>query len=148
MLNNNSSSPTINNGIFWDNVPDQFNNGGTPTINYSDVQGGCPAVASCYRVMNLNPQFVRDPDPGPDFTWGTPDDDYGDLHLREGSPAIDAGNNNLLPNDITDLDEDGITSEPIPYDLDRLPRIYNLTVDMGAYEFQYLLIHLPLALFK
>ncbi|MHC5820802.1 MAG: choice-of-anchor Q domain-containing protein, partial [Nostoc sp.] len=36
--------------------------------------------------------------------------------LLTGSPAINAGNNNLIPADTQDLDGDGNTSEPIPYD--------------------------------
>ena len=32
-------------------------------------------------------------DAGADTLWGSADDDYGDLHLKATSPAIDAGNN-------------------------------------------------------
>ena len=45
----------------------------------------------------------------------------GDLRLRPGSPAIDAGNNVAVP--------EGITT-----DLAGWARIINGTVDMGAYE--------------
>ena len=51
-----------------------------------------------------------------------------------GSPAINTGDNSLLPADITDIDGDGDTTEPIPYDLVNNPRIVGEAVDMGAYE--------------
>jgi hypothetical protein len=120
-----------------------YNMNSSPTINSSDVQDGCPTGATCVDVIDLNPTFGRDPDPGTDGVWGTPDDDYGDLHLQDGSPALDNGDNSLLPLDLTDLDSDGDTSEPIPYDLDMLPRVMNGTVDMGAYEGGAHFIFLP-----
>jgi predicted outer membrane repeat protein len=57
-------------------------------VNHSVVEGG-------FAGPNLSgdPLFVRIPDPG-DRDWETPaDNDYGDLRLRSGSPAIDAGDN-------------------------------------------------------
>ena len=83
----------------------------------------------------IDPQFVQTPSAGGDGIWGTADDDYGDLRLRSGSPAIDAGQNALLPADTVDLDGDGNTNEPLPLDFDGSPRVYNATVDIGAYEF-------------
>jgi len=65
----------------------------------------------------------------------------GDYHLQLGSLCIDAGDNEALPPDTTDLDGDGNTAEPIPWDFDTNPRISdgdqdgNSVVDMGAYEF-------------
>ena len=87
----------------------------------------------------IDPHFVRNPDAGPDDTWGTEDDDCGDLRLHCDSPAIDAGDNSLLPPDEFDLDGDGNTTEPVPHDLDGSPRVRNSVVDMGAYEASALL---------
>ncbi|MEH2065739.1 MAG: calcium-binding protein [Nostoc sp.] len=56
--------------------------------------------------------------------------------LLTGSPAINAGNNNLIPADTQDLDGDGNTSEPIPYDQRGLARLVGGTVDIGAFEVQ------------
>ena len=42
--------------------------------------------------------------------------------LSAGSPCIDAGDSGVVPADWFDLDEDGDTAEPIPQDIDRLPR--------------------------
>ena len=71
---------------------------------------------------------------GADNVAGTADDN---LRLSGGSPASDAGSNGLLPADTADLDGDGDTTEPLPYDLDGSPRIVNSAVDMGAYEGTY-----------
>ncbi|WP_138499256.1 Calx-beta domain-containing protein [Nostoc sp. PA-18-2419] len=56
--------------------------------------------------------------------------------LLPGSPAINAGNNSLIPTDTEDLDGDGDTAEPIPYDQRSLTRIVGGTVDIGAFEVQ------------
>ncbi len=82
------------------------------------------------------PDFVRTPSPGNDGVWGTEDDDYGDLQLRSTSDAIDSGNNEHLRWDFADLNENGNTTEPEPYDIAGNPRVVNGTVDQGAHEFQ------------
>ncbi len=53
----------------------------------------------------------------------------------DGSLAIDAGNNSLIPVDSEDLDGDDNTSEQIPFDQRKLARISNGIVDIGAVEF-------------
>jgi len=65
---------------------------------------------------------------------GYPDAASADYHLLPTSPCIDAGDNWAVPADTTDLDGDGNTTEPIPFDLDGNPRIVGDAVDMGAYE--------------
>jgi hypothetical protein len=52
--------------------------------------------------------------------------------------AIDAGDNSVLPTDAEDLDGDGNTAEPIPFDGrgDSFDRVINGTVDLGAVEVQ------------
>jgi hypothetical protein len=135
--NYNDSHPSIDNSIFWGNSPEQVFQEDTSSAAIQDslVQGGCLDAATCSgTLLTGDPLFVRDPDPGADGDWGTSDDDYGDLQLKVGSPAINAGNNALLPADSWDLDEDGDTSEPIPYDFAYNPRITDTTVDMGAME--------------
>jgi hypothetical protein len=54
------------------------------------------------------------------------------------SPAINAGNNSLLPTDALDFDGDGDTVELIPFDQRGLgfDRIFNTIVDIGAFESQ------------
>jgi len=62
---------------------------------------------------------------------GTEDDN---LRLKPGSPCINAGDNSAIPVDEFDLDDDGDSNEPTPFDIDGKPRILNGTVDVGAYE--------------
>jgi outer membrane protein assembly factor BamB len=67
--------------------------------------------------------FVREPNDGGDG-WGVGDnDDFGDLHLRSGSPCINAGDSSIWPF------PEGIV------DMDGEPRIMGAVVDMGADEF-------------
>lgn len=120
---------TINNSVFWGNTAPndpQIGNAGTTTVSYSDIQGGYAGTGN----IDADPLFA-DPD-GPDNLFGTEDDD---LRLSAGSPCIDAGDNTALPADTADLDNDGNTIEPIPFDLDGSIRIVNGTADMGAYEY-------------
>ncbi len=82
---------------------------------------------------------------GRDGVPGTLDDDFC---LQQGSPCIDAANNAVVSVDEFDLEDDGNTSEPLPFDLDGLPRFKDDPlssdtgvgpppfVDMGAYEYQ------------
>ncbi|MDB9436488.1 Calx-beta domain-containing protein, partial [Dolichospermum lemmermannii CS-548] len=56
--------------------------------------------------------------------------------LLPGSPAINAGNNSLIPADTEDLDGDGNRTEPIPYDQRGLTRLVGGGVDIGAFEVQ------------
>ncbi len=110
------------------------------TVRYSVVEGGWPGVGN----TGGEPRFY-DPD-GPDHIFGTIDDD---LRLRSGSAAIDAGDNDAVPADTFDLDGDGDTTEPLPWDLDNAPRFVDDPVaipdpghgtppiiDIGAYEYQ------------
>ncbi|HNT74341.1 MAG TPA: Ig-like domain-containing protein, partial [Anaerolineae bacterium] len=122
---------TLHNVILWGNTPQIYNYHSALTIAYSDIEGGCPTGATCSHVIDRDPQFV--------------DAANGDLHLRLSSPALDAGDNTAVPTDTLDLDNDGNTSEPLPYDLGGGPRFFDAPapdtgngapplVDIGAYE--------------
>ncbi len=109
---NPNPSLTIQNSILWGNGDNAISadvaaEEASFTVSYSDVQGGWEGTGT--DNINLDPLFVDVPD--------------GDLHLQVGSPAIDAGDQTLLPAGI-------IT------DLDGNPRVAGGDVDMGAYEFQ------------
>jgi predicted outer membrane repeat protein len=122
---------TVKNSIIWDGGREieTWGNGNTEFfITSTDVQGWVPSTGN----INLDPFFVRYPDDGGDG-WGddstTPDvdesenDDFGDLHLMEISPCINSGDNSAIPS-------------WLEVDLDGGPRIIDLIVDRGAYEYE------------
>ena len=126
---NRESSPALINCIIWGNTapqgPELFNDGSsTADVTYGNIQGD--DVWPGEGNINDDPDFSRNPDPGPDGNWDGTDDDYGDLRLLTDSPCIDAGDN------------DAVT---VPTDLDGHIRIWDgddngeAIVDMGAYEF-------------
>ncbi len=118
---------TLTNCILWDGGDEIYNIGGSVTmITYSDVQGGWPGEGN----MDTDPCFVE---PGYRDANGVWID--GDYHLLQTSACINAAANNSLPADTQDLDGDGNTTEPIPFDLDGNPRVVYDVVDMGPYEF-------------
>jgi len=132
------ANPVVSNCILWANQAPIGEPGiggyGTAIVGYSDVE-------------EYDPVFRHEADAGPDGQWGTEDDDYGDLRLSAGSPCIDAADNFAVPPDEFDLDEDGDTQEPLPFDLAWSPRFVDdpdtedtghgdpPIVDMGAYEY-------------
>jgi hypothetical protein len=72
--------------------------------------------------LTTDPSFVRNPDSG-DGDWETTaDNDYGDLRLLLGSPALDVGDN---------------TFNAQALDLAGGPRIVDSVIDLGAYEGAY-----------
>jgi parallel beta-helix repeat protein len=98
-------------------------------IAYCDVEGGWTGTGN----IDADPVFFRDPSPGTDAKWGTPDDDFGDLRLQSVSYAVDAGDNSRVTagtttdisgtnrfQDIAATPDTGAGTAPI--------------VDMGSYE--------------
>jgi hypothetical protein len=125
------------NCIFRDDGDEIFDHGegtwlpSTISVTYSNVQGGWPGVGN----IDADPCFVEPGYWDANGVWVE-----GDYRLLPDSPCIDAGDNNSLPPDITDVDGDGDTNEPLPWDLDGNPRVVEgdgdgiAVVDMGAYE--------------
>ncbi|MFM6615756.1 MAG: beta strand repeat-containing protein, partial [Microcystis panniformis] len=115
---NNSSSVAIRNSILYGNQNSSGTNqisGGGVTVANSIIQGGGFTGAT-----DNNPLFVNA--------------NADDLRLKAGSPALNAGDSNLLPADSRDLDGDGNTAEKIPLDLAGNTRVLGANVDLGAYE--------------
>jgi len=125
-----NSSPQVRNSILWGNSASPFYlSSGTPVVTYSIVQNGIAGAGN----LDQDPMFA--------------DVAAGDLRLSATSPAIDSGNNSVIPADSRDLDGDGNTSELLPYDLKGVARFVDHSradtgngsapiVDMGAYEAQ------------
>ena len=82
LLVGSNTNPTITNSIIWGNNPNQIQGFGTPTITYSDIQGGWNGIGN----IDSDPLFT--------------DAENGDFTLADNSPCIDAG--------ISDLDSDGV----------------------------------------
>lgn len=112
VYNYSNNSPVIRNSILWGNA-----NGAIlpplATVSYSIVQDGYTGVGN----LNVDPKFVTPIRNSPPTTTGK-------LHLQEGSPAINAGDNNVMNPTLPTTDLDGN------------PRIAFGIVDMGAYEMQ------------
>ena len=116
---NSSLSPRLTNSIVWGNsAPSAPELGGAPleSLSGANILGG--------TIFGEDPQFLREPNSG-DGDWTTrADNDYGNLRLAPGSPAIDSGANAVAAGTV---------------DLDGSPRIAfgesSSTIDLGAYEF-------------
>ena len=125
--------------------------GAVASVSRSNVEGGQDAVQvdqGCTLLWSRNistPPLFADPA-------------IGEYSILADSPCIDAGDNTAIPLDTLDIDTDGNTVEPLPYDLDGNPRLADdpdtpdtgngtpPIVDMGAYEYQGRIIqtlHVP-----
>jgi len=125
---NGGSDVRIRNSILWDNRPVDVRSA-TDTVIEDSIVGHVHYGSSTV----IDPAFVRLPDPG--FGgWDGVDDDYGDLRLRGGSPAIDAGNNASVPVGflLDAAQSPRFADDPCTTDTGAgSPPI----VDLGAYEF-------------
>ncbi len=131
----------VSNSIFYGNT-DEF---------YASGIGGAQIYTSPYAVsahyccfpfpwgssqpnLRADPLLVREPSPGPDMTWGTPDDDYGDLRLQPTSPCIDAGDNHARGMSGMTVDLDGNPRFVEQGASLNTGRVDPPIVDIGAYE--------------
>ncbi len=126
VYNQLGSSPVITNSLFW-------NNGGAgneivnqdvssvPVVSYAHIEGGYAGCSNCTNPAT-NPNMINTDDAdGADDIFGTLDDG---LQLLLNSPCINAGNN-AVATTLTDITNN--------------PRIQNSTVNIGAYENNYII---------
>jgi predicted outer membrane repeat protein len=135
-----STGFVIANSVLWDNkdydrhgtvqsAQIYYNLDYTPNVVFSCIQDDdpndldIPFGEAANNNIDDNPMFVREPNDGGDG-WGQGgNDDFGDLHLRRGSPCIDSGCCASLPYGSERTDIDGQA------------RIMNGRIEMGADEF-------------
>ena len=110
-----NSAPRITNCIVRGNTPDEIT-GTKPIVSFSNVEGGYEGAGN----IDADAMFA--------------DPDSGDFHLLTGSPCIDAGDTNALP-DYVIGDLDGLERPVDDPDTADTGAGYPC-VDMGAYEFQ------------
>jgi len=112
------SDVSVFNSVLWNGMDSVWNNDDSDLmIKYCDIQSGWIGVGN----IDLDPLFV--------------DPDGGDYHLLPGSPCIDAGDNDAVPDDVmTDLDGyPRFVDDPGRYDIGNG---VSPLVDIGCYEFQ------------
>jgi hypothetical protein len=137
----------LKNSILWGNYPNQIKNesidpSSSAELYFSLVQDDCTGFGNtCTGVsLTVDPGFENPP--GLDGIFGTLDDN---LRLNRTSPAIDAGDNSVVPLDYLDINYNGIINEALPLDLNNTRRFIQVggsyiglgtppIVDMGAYE--------------
>lgn len=135
--NESGSSPRLDNVIIWNNVAEGssttasasiFNGSGDPLIFHSLIANSGGSGEGWDEEIGIDggnnidtdPLFIDSPDPGDAPTAS------GNMRLRPGSPAVNAGTN--IP-----FEHEGM-AEHITTDLDGNSRIRHETVDIGAYE--------------
>ena len=141
ILFNNTSANDIGHGINggWSNgsrmqlVIDEANPGETV---YETLPGTSNLIQGKDKgtldEIDADPLFTNLDNPvGPDGKWFTADDG---LQLAIGSPAINTGSNNHIPNDVVDLDKDGNKTERLPVDTANFKRVQGDFIDLGPYE--------------
>ncbi len=119
----------IRNSILWGDAhggysgQQELSTNSTINVSSSLIEGGNQGS------INQDPLFLSDPT---DATSAPTTD--GNVDLESTSPALDQGDRTLLPNDISDVDNDGNTTEKLPLDIGGGTRDRGSNVDIGAYE--------------
>lgn len=131
LYNGDNSNSNVFNSIFWGNSAgqngDQLFNESEATIAYSDIQNSGGSGDGWDSVLGVDGGGNIDADPL--FVAEA----SGNLHLHHTSPAIDAGDNDAVPIDVTT----DLAGNPRFVDVASVPDTGNGTppiVDMGAYE--------------
>lgn len=116
---------TPSNGIINPDITGNINGDNNNLIG--DLRGASGTIGTGTDIVNNNIRLA-------------PLGNYGGLTkthaLYQGSPAVNAGNNSLIPPDTLDLDNNGVTGEFTPFDQrgSGFTRIVDATVDIGAFE--------------
>jgi len=136
----------LRNCIFWGNTVAGSSGSvpaGGPTLAMNGVAPGQMSVAHCDVEGGQSAVYLYSgpAEDDPVLDWGAGNINANPLfvsaanfRLQAGSLCINAGDNELVPEDFADLDQDSSTVIT-PFDLDKLARFCaQQRVDMGAYE--------------
>lgn len=108
--------------------PDLFGNFDSQDYNLiEDTSGASLTGVTTHNVTGVDPRLgLLSNNGGRTLTHG----------LLPGSPALNAGHNSNIEQDLSDLDGDGNNTEPVPFDQrgPGFPRVLDTTVDIGAFE--------------
>jgi len=124
-----ASRAIVSNSIVYGNSDDTGTGFGAQMANVDPDPDFWSIEHSCVAGINVmdyptctaaDPQFI--------------DAANKNYRLSHCSPLIDAGDDDLIPPDATNVDEDTSLTEPLPWDLIRADRVLGSAVDMGAYE--------------
>ena len=135
LSNNAWAKPNIYNSIFWNNGDEIVNTSADPNSAPPETDSNCTVRIENCLIKNSNNSGANwnlfygiDEGNNIDEDPLYENELLGDMHLQDFSPAINIGNNLLLPPGLL-------------IDLDGNPRIYNFVnggnVDLGAFEFQF-----------
>ncbi|MCA9244809.1 MAG: hypothetical protein KDA32_12685, partial [Phycisphaerales bacterium] len=114
-IRNETTSLAINNSILWNNGTTPVDDvSSTTTIRSTLIEGGWSGSGS--GNIDADPRFA---DPA---AW--------DFRLARCSPAVSAGDSNLLPDGLCDPNDPNV----LAHDITHGPRVID-TLDLGAYEF-------------
>lgn len=120
-----TGSGSVANSIFWDNAP--FSAPGFFDIAASE-ENLVQLSNNTFGVAEPCPAGWQCPIADPLFEW------LDDLPVPTSPACVNAGDPSALPSDAADLDGDGDTVEPIPFDLRGQARVQGVSIDLGAIE--------------
>ncbi|MDR3705832.1 MAG: choice-of-anchor Q domain-containing protein [Paludibacteraceae bacterium] len=103
---NSYGTAKLYNNIVWDSTTDVYTTNSGLTAANNLIGSSNVDLSGNNNIINIAPKFVGN----------------GDYSLQAGSPAINAGNNNYLP-------------DSIKLDLQGKARVSGSLIDMGAYEY-------------
>lgn len=132
IYSDSTATTTLLNSLIAENCNDWPESGDIQGV-FSDASAanliGIAAAGTTGLVNDVNRNMVGTPETP--LASGLDDT----LHLTDGSLAIGAGDSSLLPADTDDLDGDGTTTEPLPWDAEQHARVSETGLNIGAYQY-------------
>ena len=101
-----------------------------PVVSHCLIQGGTDAIQGVLGHKITKESIITASSAAAIFVDVT--EGAENLRLKNGSPAIDAGDNDVIDGDDDSWSPDG---DDVPYDLDGNERLFGDTVDLGPYEY-------------